>query len=450
MKKGRVMKRLSVLLVIIGWHCHIVGVESALIDIAPQEHIVSHQTTEPSIAYRANLALEAIKQPTIKVNHTNLEQQHSEQVKQAVVDHAQKNGLEVFQDDQLFVKPVDTQIMINELYKLPKNSLPKDIPAALIRMNQGEIFENAILVGDVTQIKNSVAQTNLDQNTQKTLVSLLVGKDTQGFIIAADRIGVILSKNNPAQFKQVRDAYLNLLVDMQWGLFKKSLMQQEGFASGAITVIDPQGNVMRSMENYVKFVNPKFNAPGLSWSALTHDQAYSRSGRASSHWKGQVVDNRIYGINVKFDGNYTQSLPANKDQLNFAQLTNGRVFVKWEYYGTTLTLQDPSAVNHVVNYVKDSIGRKKSAQRTEATMPKDITINFNNILQQAHIKLNTQQARIVQQQGIAGMRNILQSKAPHFLANFDTFLTTQKGYNATTLQYRKADEVIVQSQTSRV
>ena len=340
-------------------------------------------------------------------------------------------------------KDPNTNIILDEFAKLPAKARPADISAALDRMDKGEIMHDAILSGDRNQIVELIKSIDLKDASKIILTNLLTGNDLQG---SAVDIGMQLAKDNPVQWKQVRDAYLTILVDMQWGLFKKSMVNKEGFVAGSITVVDPDGKFMMSMENYVKFVNPKFNAKGLSMASITNGDAYNRSGRLSSHWKGQVAENRIYGIDVQFDGKYTQALPQNKDQLHFAQLTNNRVFVKWEYYGTTLNMQDVSALKHSVTFVEDLVGPKKAASRSEAKKQQDVTAKFNEILTQLKIKLTPAQAKIVKQQGISGMISIIKEKNNlEALRNFEFFLTRTKGYASDTLQYRKANEVILGS-----
>ncbi|MDP3788327.1 MAG: hypothetical protein Q8Q60_03370 [Candidatus Chromulinivorax sp.] len=485
MEKIGVRRRLStvgLVFVMMCW-CHdTISIESIFTDFAPVERGVSHQSTEPNPEYKIYQAAENMKHSIDNDQHYDVRaenfnnrvtsdynlvtsmrqpiaQEHAidfriQSPQRSTIDfnHVHNDGISLdFSNMQLPKEPLlasdARKLIISEFAKLPESARPKNIAVTLARMDKGEMIENAILGGDSDQITRLVTQTSLPKKLQETLVSLLVGKDAQGNIIAADTMGVNLLKNNPIQCKQLRDAYLTMLVDMQWGLFKKAMVRQEGFASGAITVIDPHGSIMKSMENYVKFVNPKFNAPGLSLSSITNGEAYSRSGSASGHWKGQVVDDRIYGINVKFNGKYTQSLPQNKDQLHFAQLTNDRVFIKWEYYGTTFNVLDTTAINHVVNYIKDNSGITKLAQRTEAKIPKDVTKKFNNLIKKAKIKLHTQQVNMVQQQGISGMRKILlNSNDPSLLINFDTFLTKIKKYDQETLLYRKADEVILKGE----
>lgn len=341
------------------------------------------------------------------------------------------------------LKDPNTNIILDEFAKLPAKARPADISAALDRMDQGEKMQDAMSSGDTVKVATFVNAINGLADTSKImLTNLLTGNDSQG---SAVEIGIQLAKKDPVQFKAVRDAYLTILVDMQWGLFKKSMVNKEGFVAGAITVVDPDGRTMATMENYVKFVNPKFNAKGLSMASITNGDAYNRSGKLSSHWKGQVVENRIYGIDVQFDGKYIQALPLNKDQLHFAQLTDHRVFVKWEYFGTTLNMQDISALKHGVTFVEDLVGPKKVASRSEAKIPQDVTAKFNDMLTQLKIKLTPAQMKVVNQQGVSGMRNIIQAKDPKYLAAFDAFLTTTKGYAQDTLGFRKANEVILGS-----
>jgi len=332
--------------------------------------------------------------------------------------------------------------IIEAYEKIPVEGRPADINLALSRMKQGTLVDQAISSKNFSKILET---TKLSPDQQTKLNSLLTGKTTP------EKLRQELKSQDLAA---IRDAYLNLALDHQWHLYKKALLNDKGFYSGSITIVEGSNGVGNFLENYVKLTNKNHDTMGRSFTSITSKDAYNRSN-FSSHWAQQIEktqqgNERLYGIDVTFDGSYNNLLPANRNQLHFGRLTNGRTFIKWESHGTTLNFQDASLIGHAKNYAitmrKLSQGKDLTAHRGENKIPNDVTESFNKLLTQ---KLSPEGKNIIKYEGISGMRKILRQQdlqnpenTVSYAQSFDDFLIGTKKYEPATLQYRKGNEVI--------
>ncbi len=402
------------------------------------DNAAAHLPTDRSFASFANWMNTFIKQPIEKL----LRQKQATR-KESALQEWSSQAQEIIKDSG-FAHDTDAATIVEQYALLPDQARPKNIVATLEQMQRGQTAYGQIMSNDPAQIKTMVAATNLNEHAQTIMVALITGRDHHGNALQADQLGIQLRKNNPAEYEQIRQAYVQIIVDLQWGLFKEAMVKKEGFSSGSITILDPQHTMINALERYVQFVNPQFDAAGFSFASITNGQAYNRSGNASSHWKGQVDTNRIYGIDVKVDGTYQQLLPHNKNHMQFAQLTGDRVFINWENYGTTLNLQDTSMINHGISYLSHHAGAKKGPSRSETKIAPEIQEEFTNRLKENNYTLTPAEQKEIAQQGIAGMRKMLKKiDNPQALSQFDAMLTRNYRYDAKTLDARKGNEVIL-------
>jgi len=156
---------------------------------------------------------------------------------------------------------------------------------------------------------------------------------------------------------------------------------------------------------------------------------------------------RIYGIDARFNDEYNDYLPNNKNQLHFASLDNGNIFIKWEKYGTTLNLFDQSEFWHIITALKNVYERFTGFEmpgfRDDNQIPGNVLELFKELIDKNIITLTSDQKVQLDVQGIASMRTILSEKSPLLALIFDNFLIHQKGYDPATLLYRKGNEVIL-------
>jgi hypothetical protein len=329
--------------------------------------------------------------------------------------------------------------LIDTLAHFPAKSRPspEKINDILQSIQNGTKIEDAIQKTNNSHWENIIQKRfpNISTENQTTLIKLL-NQQPEALKLAENL--------NPKNFKTIRDCYLQLIVDVQWSLFKKAVDKNQSFSSGSITVIDPDEKYMYFLENYVKFSNQDYDISGRSWTSLTHNDAYNRTD-LSTHWKGNLASNsksdRIYGINVKFDNTYQQLLPANKDQLHFGRLKNGGTFIKWEDFGTTLNTNDFSMIYHAGDFLKSELNYGSSSalpKRGEKTS-QDTKNKFKEIIKKQNIKLTPEHKKMMKTQGIAGMKDILKNNTSAD-KEFTNFLTTNS-YDYTDL--RKGNEVIL-------
>lgn len=346
----------------------------------------------------------------------------------------------------------DVQTVVEEYLKLPSKARPESIKIALEKMKSGEAVRNAIKTGDfsqVTGIKDILNDKSIAEADKTTLTKLLTNK--------AVTDAELESLRSSKDYEKIKQTYLRTVVDLQWDIYKQAMLDNAGFASGMVTIPDPSENVMNVMENYVKLVNPHFDASGTSLASLTNNEGYNRSGKVSSHWKGMVEGKRIYGIDVRFDGEYVKDLPGNKQQLHFGRLTNGDTFIKWEYHGTTIRAGDASLVEHAFDYKqtqamkKEGVNDKNTAFRKEHVLDSTKTA-FEEAMGDAYDGLTKEQERQIKNEGISAMVKILQARADAAVGtsaeataqeNLDSFKTklTKQGYTEASLASRKGNEV---------
>lgn len=342
-------------------------------------------------------------------------------------------------------KNPDTQKIVSEYEKLPKKFQPKDLQYALEHMKEGDVIARAIKSGDFSQVKYI---KELPEKLQ-TITANMMGKD-----ISDAEFDKIRENLSPAEFKQVRDAYLKSIVDLQWHLYKEALLKGNAFSSGVVRVIEPDRKMMHMMENYVKFVNPKYDAAGTSRAAIMAKDGFSRSGRMSSHFHGTVEDNRIYGIDVTFDGKYDPNLLpiTTKRHILFGRLDDGTTFIKLEQRSTTFNFSDLSGIRHVGDFIETRVeklrGNTKETKRKEH-VSKKIKKAFNAEMDNSiEPELTKEEAAQIKAKGIKGMLDALerrQREGKIGSRNVEKFKETlqQQGYDLKTAQFRKGNEVLL-------
>lgn len=346
----------------------------------------------------------------------------------------------------------ETQQIIQEYLKLPYQAYPDNIADALERMQRGQQVRNAINKGNFDNIEEIKSiKKKLTPDHQKIFEKLLTNKP-----VTPEELE---SLRQSEHIKEIKQAYLRTIVDLQWDVYKQAMLEKSGFASGMVTIPDAQENVMNFMENYVKLVNPDYDASGVSLKSLTNKEGYSRSGRVSSHWKGRVTDQRIYGIDVRSaDGSYVKDLPGNKQQLHFGRLDNGTTFIKWEYHGTTLAADDASLLSHALDYKRTQEMKKTGANKSEVFRKEHVLEETQTAFKEAlgDVELSKEQEKAVKQKGIAEMVKILEEQitsasslkerasAAEKLGTFKDHLSSL-GYDPNTLHLRKGNEVLLSS-----
>lgn len=334
-------------------------------------------------------------------------------IKEAEIQQKQLDFLKQAQEEltpeQLADK--DVQTVIEEYLKLPSGARPESIKVALEKMESGEKVREAIKKGNFSEVpgvKDIFEDASIAEADKTTLTKLLTNEE-----VTTEELEALRKSDH---YDRIKQTYLRTIVDLQWDIYKQAMLDNSGFASGMVTIPDASENVMNLMENYVKLVNPDYNASGTSVASLTNNEGYNRSGKVSSHWKGMVEGNRIYGIDVRFDGEYVKDLPGNKQQLHFGRLTNGDTFIKWEYHGTTLNTGDASLLEHALDYKKTQAMKKEGVNDKTKAFRKEHVLEgtktaFKEAMGDEYEKLSKAEKKQIKAQGISSMVEMVFKRA---------------------------------------
>jgi len=247
--------------------------------------------------------------------------------------------------------------------------------------------------------------------------------------------------HDPELLKKYKQAYEKSIVQLQWHLFAKAILQDHAFTSGMITFKDPQSRVFSFMDGYAELMSPNYKShDGIGVHSLWADHAYTRE---SSHWNGQrAFEGKNFGIDIKgADGKPISILPGNKSHLLFGMRTNGMAFVKWEEYGTTFNVKtgDFSAIHHTLRYF-DKRGLEDDPMQRREKMPETVLAKFKALYDKP---LTSQQTKLIETDGISKMLQILHKDAPTKAAEFKNFLVVDMKYQANTLGVRKGGEIVL-------
>ena len=231
--------------------------------------------------------------------------------------------------------------------------------------------------------------------------------------------------------------YRDAIIALQWHIFNRAICKGHGFMKGIIVLLDSGNKFYNFLKGYVDLVNPNSKDATRSSILTFNKKAYDRP---SSHFSEQQLENvgdvLQFGIDVRNeDGHLDQTLlPCNKAHILFGRLGDGKMFVRWEVFGTTMYNAD--ALKHLGALVesKNEFGDANLKRKEHMTM--EIRRAFRKALGKE--KLTSKQLRSIKAYGVSSMRKALPSDKAK--AQFDKYLTDKKLDH---LDHRKANEVIL-------
>lgn len=380
-----------------------------------------------------------------------------------------------------FLDTPQESIIRKSLAALPAKNRPANLEAALAEMKAGEkVFEflqkqqlgEAIMMNfpsekEINRSKALLAHTfnmndtafwNLIENDPEIKASVLA--HNMSFTFDAFKnpefnmsFRMIYIRKNMKKFSTTKEeyeanmhecelAYQKALIQLQWYLFSRAILQDQAFTSGMITFQDPQDTVFRFIDGYGELVSRRYKSfGGMAAHSLVANKAYTRE---SSHWNGQkAFGNKNFGIDIKNSKNKPMSvLPGNKSHLLFGMRTNGMTFVKWEEYGTTFNVKtgDYSVIHHTFRYFEKKDLQDDPTLHRREKVSADIMKYFNRVYGKT---LTKQQTERVETNGIAEMLKMLDAKSPELVVKFKKYLVQEFGYQPDTLHLRKGGEIIL-------
>lgn len=375
----------------------------------------------------------------------------------------------------------EEKIIRQSLHGLPEKNRPKNIDDALRLMADGKKVLDFVSQGhffDAIQM-NITQNGNLmlaEQHTQQVLTAAFNMSDevfwemikqdpVMAKSIAKHNIPFTLQSlqsqefnmyfrvtyirkhiQDPALLEKYQQAYQKSVVQLQWHLFAKSILQDHAFTSGMITFKDPQSRLFNFIDGFAELMSPKYKFhKAIGVHSLWADHAYTR---VSSHWNGQkAFGGKNFGIDIKgIDGKPMSILPGNKSHILFGMRANGMTFIKWEEYGTTFNIKtgDYSVLHHTVRYFeKKDVEDDPKLERREV-VPGDVLEQFKSL----YVKpLTAEEKALIEKDGISIMLQMLDRQSLKSAAAFQKFLIHDHGYQADTLSCRKGGEVILNLST---
>lgn len=242
-------------------------------------------------------------------------------------------------------------------------------------------------------------------------------------------------------------AYQTSVVQLQWHLYARSILQDQAFSSGMITFKQPHFQTFKFLDGYAELVSPKYKLhANISFHSLTTTKAYTRE---SSHWGGQVgLKGLNFGIDIQDNnGKPLDILPGNKSHLLFGLRTNNMTFVKWENYGVTFNPieNDISIIKHTGGYFHKRNKEDNAALERREKLPNTVFDKFKELYGK---ELTKEEEKSIKVNGITTLRQILAHDSYAKAQEFDAFLINEMNYQPTTLDIRKGGEIILPDQPS--
>lgn len=356
-------------------------------------------------------------------------------------------------------------MIIDKLISLPEINRPNNVFVALENIKAGEKAWNAMQDDDF----NGAVKINYPENlripdaittamNKSDIEFWELIKNDEAFKKTIEKNGVIFNYktfkllefnsyfrstymrkkvSEPLHLEMYTKAYEKTICQMQWFLYKQSILEGKAFTSGMISFHDPENHIFKLMDRYMELVSPKFRFLG-SVRSLGRTKAYTR---ISSHYAGQTdLEGQQFGIDL-FKTDPGLALPGNKSHILFGMRTNGMLFVKWEDYGTTFNPVevDVSVFKHMSGYFKKHGKEDNPLLESREKTPKAIEEKFQELAE----NVTESEQALIKTHGISSMIKILESQSPSKAAEFKDYLVKTFGYKEETLAYRKGSEVIL-------
>jgi len=350
--------------------------------------------------------------------------------------------------------------------KLPEQLQPINTKQALISILQGASVWKAVTQGlfyNALHIKNLTPQTaeilnaafNLppdhfwlrihnDANVQHEIERANVQFTRENCISPEHKMLFKITYvrthiTEPEIIEQIKKAYQEAVIDLQWYLYGQAIIQDGIFATGMLTIPDPTLDLFLFLDGYAELISPRYKLYGpVHPHSLWQSEAYTRK---THNWSSKPkFQNHSFGIDLKDHRHESMPvLPGQNSHILFGHLLSDNLtYIQWEPVGFTLNFSqsDFSAISQTFKSAPKKDSATSKFDRKEK-VTQDVLYQFKSRFDS---NLNKHQSDQIQKNGITAMRTLLSPKQEPL---FTKYLVTEKKYPKETLHYRKGNEIIL-------